>query len=108
MSNCRLVTTKWSLQDESDSKNREQGLCEKNEFWKRLLDAGAKTVRFGDSRESVIEIIKPLIHGPAFEPLIITEVVTDNKTLPQTAAGQIVNDDIEEAKKAHQAEVADL
>jgi hypothetical protein len=29
MSNCRLVTTKWSLQDES-----EQELCEKNEFWK--------------------------------------------------------------------------
>jgi hypothetical protein len=39
-------------------------------------------VRFGDSREFTIKIIKPLIYGLAFEPFIITKVVTDNKTLP--------------------------
>jgi hypothetical protein len=32
MTNCRLMTTKWSLQPENVSKAREQELCEKDEF----------------------------------------------------------------------------
>lgn len=79
MSHCRLVTSKWSLQPYSVSEAREQELCEGEEFWKPLLAAGAKTVRFGDSMTSAIEIIKPLIQGPAFEPLLIEEVVKQGK-----------------------------
>ena len=88
MANCRLVTTKWSLQDDKVSKAREQELCEKEEFWRPLLAAGARDVRFGDSKQSAIEIIKPLIQGPAFEPLLVEDVVRDKKPLRQTQAGK--------------------
>jgi hypothetical protein len=108
MANCRLVTTKWSLQPESVSIAREQELCEKEDFWQPLLAAGAQTVRFRDTMQSAINIIRPLIQGPAFEPLLVEEVVRDNKTLTQTQAGQVVNDDIGEANKAHRAEIAEL
>ena len=108
MSHCRLVTTKWSLQAEDVSKDRERELCEKEEFWKPLIDAGAKTVRFNDSQQSALEIIAPLVQGDAFEPLLVDEMVRKNKTLSQTRAGEMVNDDIEEATKAHKAEIADL
>jgi hypothetical protein len=108
MSHCRLVTSKWSLQLQGVSKAREQELCEGEEFWKPLLAAGAQTVRFSDSMQSAIEIIKPLVEGPAFKPLLIKEVIEQKKPLPQTQAGQVVNDDVEEAHKAFRAEVADL
>src|ERR1700761_2319848 len=108
MAKCRLVTTKWSLQSDSVSIDREQELCEKDEFWKPLLDAGAQTMRFNDSVESAISIIKPLIDSPAFKPLIVKEIVDQNKPLLQTKAGQVVNDDLEEARNNHKAEIAEL
>ncbi|KAN0115439.1 P-loop containing nucleoside triphosphate hydrolase protein [Hyaloscypha variabilis] len=108
MSHCRLVTSKWSLQPESVSVAREEELCQKEDFWKPFLAAGAKTARFHDSTSSAIDIIRPLVQGPAFEPLLVKEISKQGKTLPQTQAGQVVNDDIEEARKAHKAEIAVL
>lgn len=108
MKNCLLVTTKWGLQDQALSESRERELCEKPEFWKPLITAGARVVRFNDSMESAIQIIAPLYRGPSFEPLIIEELITQNVPLKRTQAGQVVNDDIEEARKAHAAQIRDL
>ena len=108
MKNVRLVTTKWSQVDYNVGLDREDELCQKEEFWQPLLAAGASAVRFGDSMESAIEIIKPLIHGPAFEPQLVEEVVRDGKPLRQTQAGQVVNDDVAEARKMHKAEMEQL
>jgi hypothetical protein len=107
MRHCRLVTTKWSLQPMHVSEAREKELCEKEEFWEPLIANGAKTVRFGDSMQSAIDIIKPLVHGSAFMPLIVSEVVELHKTPEQTQAGIFVTDDIEELKKACAQDIAD-
>ena len=90
------------------SEARERELCERKEFWQPLLAAGAQTVRFGDSMESAIDIIRPLVQGSAFKPLLVTEVVDKHKVIEDTQAGQVVNDDLERAKKLHLAEIADL
>jgi hypothetical protein len=108
MNHCRLVTTKWSKQEMRVSEDRERELCQKKEFWQPLLAAGAQTVRFDDSMESAIDIIKPLVYGRPFKPLLIKEIVNDRKTIDQTKAGREVNDDIEKARKIHLAEIADL
>ena len=108
MDHCRLVTTKWSLQPESVSMDRERELCEKKEFWQPLLAAGAQTVRFGDSRESAMDIITPLLQKPPIEPLLVEEIVEGHKLTEDTHAGMVVNDDLEKAKKMHLAEIADL
>ena len=49
-----------------------------------------------------------MVQGDAFEPLLVDEMVRKKKTLSQTRAGEIVNDDIEETTNAHEAEIADL
>lgn len=108
MKSIRLVTTKWSQVDFNLGVERENQLCQEEQFWKPLLDAGASAVRFGDSMESAIEIIKPLIHGQPFDPQLVEEVVRDHKPLSQTQAGRVVNDDVAEATKMHEAEKAQL
>jgi hypothetical protein len=108
LAHCRLVTSKWSTQAQSVSVARERELCEKKEFWQPLLAAGAKTVRFGDSMGSAINIIKPLLQGSAFRPLLLKEIDEDHKTIEETQAGIVVLDDIEKARKIHLAEIADL
>lgn len=108
MKNCRLVTTKWSKVDYATGVDRETELCEEEKFWRPLLNAGASTVRFQDTTESAIEIIKPLVHGQAMEPQLVKEVVREGRSLKQTSAGQIVNEEVLEAKKAHAAEIEQL
>jgi hypothetical protein len=108
MKNCRLVTTKWSKVDHATGVERETELCREDKFWRPLLNAGASTVRFQDTMESAIDIIKPLVHGQAMEPQLVKEVVREGKSLKQTSAGQIVNDDVLEAKKAHATEMEQL
>jgi hypothetical protein len=66
------------------SKAREQELSERKEFWQPLLAPGAQTVRFGDSMQSAIDIIKPLLQRPASEPLLVEEVVKNKETIQQT------------------------
>lgn len=108
MSNCRLVTTKWSKEPKEKAEDREQQLASKEGLWQPLVAAGAQMVRFDDSMKSAIEIINPLVKGPAFKPLLLEEIITLGRTLPQTQAGKVVNDDIETMKKAHQDEIAEL
>jgi len=107
MKNCRLVTTKWKLVEEAVGADREKELCESDDFWRPLVRAGATTVRFDDSTESAMNILGPLVFGPSFEPQLLGEL-RDGTTLPQTEAGQVVNDDVEEATKAHATELKEL
>ncbi|CAN9105895.1 unnamed protein product [Alternaria alternata] len=107
MKNCRLVTTKWTQVNYETAVAREKELCEKEEFWQPLIAAGATTIRFGDTMQSAFDIIRPFVYGPSFKPQLVEEL-RDGKTLPQTAAGQVVNDDVEEAKRAHEVEMKQL
>jgi hypothetical protein len=107
MKNCRLVTTKWTLVDEAVGAAREKELCESNEFWAPLLKAGATTVRFHDSTESAMDVIRPLALGHSFEPQLVGEM-RDGKRLDETEAGQQVNDDINKAHKANAAQIKEL
>ena len=107
MPHCRLVTTKWSLQPKRVSEAREKELCEKEEFWEPLIANGAQAVRFGDSMQSAIDIIKPLVHGSAFMPKVVSQVVELHMAPDQTDAGIFVTDDVEKLREAHAQEIAD-
>jgi hypothetical protein len=65
MANCVLVTTKWSQQSEEKSAAHEQSLMTNKNFWKPLLDRGARVERFQDSTKS---------HTISFEQLPVTQV----------------------------------
>lgn len=108
MSSCCLVTTKWSLQDSAVSESREDEIRTNPKFWQPLLARGAKIARFGDSMESAINIIKPLVNSNGFTPQITIETQIQGKRLVDTEAGREVNVNLEEAVKAHKSDMADL
>lgn len=108
MCKCCLVTTKWSLEEQSVALKREKVLTENRNFWKLLLTRGARVERFGDSMTSAIEIIRPLAEGQAFLPRLTKETVIEKKLLVETEAGKEVNENLEEAQKLHKKEIAEL
>jgi len=82
--------------------------CPIRNFWQPLLARGAKIARFGDSRQSAIDIITPLLRNRGFTPQITIETQIQGKRLVDTEAGKEVNVNLEEAVKAHKSEMADL
>ncbi|KAH8682882.1 hypothetical protein BGZ60DRAFT_524228 [Tricladium varicosporioides] len=105
---CRLITTKWSLQDRAVSEQREGELQNNPNFWKPLIDRGARMVRFGDSMDSAKEIIRPLLEGPGVVLQLTQETQIKGLKLEATDAGKEVNEDLQKAKDAHRQELADL
>ncbi|KAF3933732.1 hypothetical protein ABW19_dt0205332 [Dactylella cylindrospora] len=108
MAQCCLVTTKWSLQPKDKFEGRELELKTNKKFWRTMMERGARVVRFGDSMQSAIDIIRPLAAGSGFTPQLTEEYAIAGKRLVQTAAGKEVNDRLEEARKAHEKEMAEL
>ncbi|KAH7381558.1 P-loop containing nucleoside triphosphate hydrolase protein [Pyrenochaeta sp. MPI-SDFR-AT-0127] len=108
MRHCYLVTTKWSKQPGSVSEDREIELQSNKDFWKPLIDRGAKMVRFSDSKQSALEIIKPLAHCPQFLFKLTVEFNLENKKLDETTSGKMANEELEKAKAAFRKELDDL
>ncbi|KAI6096475.1 hypothetical protein EDD16DRAFT_1902891 [Pisolithus croceorrhizus] len=81
----RLVTTMWDrVKDPQDAETMVSQL-ERN-FWKPLLDAGARHMRFKNSKQSAWDIVKDL--GGEGEPLLLQrELVDAGRTLYETFAG---------------------
>ncbi|KAF3912136.1 hypothetical protein ABW21_db0205421 [Orbilia brochopaga] len=90
MPNCLLVTTKWGVTNEPTEllDARENELLTSKEFWQPLMERGARSVRFGDSKETALSIISFLTCKPDFVPLITEEFAQQNRELGQTTAGQ--------------------
>lgn len=108
MRHCYLVTTKWSKQPGSVSEDREIELQSNKDFWKPLLDRGAKMVRFHDSMQSAITIIRPLTQCPEFLFKLTVEFNVQKKKLDETSSGKMANEELEKAKAAFKKELEDL
>lgn len=108
MANCVLVTTKWSQQSEEKSVAHERSLMTNKNFWKPLLDRGARVERFQDSTKSAHDIIRTIANNAGFIPQITKEYTIQNLKLEDTSAGQEVNREIEEARKQHRKEMQEL
>ena len=105
LAHCRLVTTKWSLEkDRSVSEERERELCEKDKYWGQFIELGAQPVRFEDSMQSAIDIIKPLVLGTECVPLVVDEVVTKGLKKSETTVGLFASDNVEDVHKATAAD----
>lgn len=108
MRHCHLVTTKWSKQPSSVSEDRETELLTKKEFWKPLINRGARVVRFHDSVQSAHDIIGPLTQCPQFLFKLTVEYNLERKKLTDTTSGRMANEELEKAKAAFKKELDDL
>ncbi|KAI5985485.1 hypothetical protein EDD15DRAFT_1632328 [Pisolithus albus] len=84
----RLVTTMWDQVKNPRAAENMVSQLEKN-LWKPLLDAGARHMRFENTKESAWDIVKDL--GAEREPLLLQqELVDEGKHLYETFAGHAV------------------
>ncbi|CUS06775.1 unnamed protein product [Tuber aestivum] len=107
LSNVLLTTTQWSNVDLGEGGLRENSL--RNwDFWGGLIDKGATLQRFDGTRESGLELIRRLMPKERRPLNIQGQIVEQNRTLLETAAGQCINEELIAQEKRHKEEIESL
>lgn len=106
LKNVILVTTRWNEVDRGLGARREEEL--RSEFWKFMLDFGSTMMRYHGDQGSAVAIVSQLLHKETVVLDLQREIVDQGKTLSDTAAGALVNDDIEKVKAKYENELRDL
>ncbi|RPB03413.1 hypothetical protein L873DRAFT_1591928, partial [Choiromyces venosus 120613-1] len=107
--NVFLTTTQWSrVTDLADGESREKGLCQDRNFWGILLEKGATLQRFQGTRESGLKLIADLMSNQPEALDIQNQIVTQNRTIVETDAGQCINEELIEQEKKYKRELEAL
>ncbi|CAO2648332.1 Nn.00g075990.m01.CDS01 [Neocucurbitaria sp. VM-36] len=101
LKNVILATTFWSEVAKDDAIRREEQLRATPEFWGDMLDRGSTMKRLVD-HASALEIVGLLVKKPQITLQIQQELVEDNKSLVDTAAGQAVNEELMRIQQKHE------
>ncbi|KAM0547206.1 hypothetical protein ACHAPJ_010466 [Fusarium lateritium] len=105
-----LVTTMWEeLELQQSGEYREAQLASNESYWGDLYNKGSKILRHNNTQESALNIVDILLKNKGQAALAIQhELVDEYKTLINTAAGQAIHMDLEEAIKRYENEIRDL
>jgi hypothetical protein len=106
MKNVMLVTTRWNEVEESIGANREREL--RDQFWKYMLSNGSTMMRYHGDHDSAVAIASQLLNKSTIILDLQRELVDEKKPLVSTAAGSLVNDNIEDLKARYEQELAAL
>jgi hypothetical protein len=108
-----LATTMWSEVNPEAGNRREIQLktstAPRPDFWKSMIDLGSQVFRQDREKESAEEIITYLIDKRRPVKLdIVEEMMVNNKTLDETAAGREVQDEIERQRLIYERKMEDI
>ena len=103
LKNVVLVTNMWGEVSLEDGQDRENQLTSK--FFKPVLNKGAQIARHLNTPESAHDVIRKIIENHPIVLQIQREVVDEQKDIVDTSAGEVVNKEINELIKRHQAEL---
>ena len=103
LENVVLVTNMWSEVSPEVGKDRENQLS--SNFFKPVLDLGARMAPHHDTVESAHGIIRRILKNHPVALRIQKEVVDENKDIIDTAAGEAVSEELNKQMKKHQAEL---
>ena len=112
--NVNLVTTFWEKTDPSEGELRVQDLSSKDEYWGSLVKKGVQIRRHYHNRESALKILEDYIPSPEngsredTKLAIQTEMVDAGKGLEETAAGQMLQEEIETIREKMRKEIDEL
>ncbi|PPQ78241.1 hypothetical protein CVT24_006502 [Panaeolus cyanescens] len=106
-----LVTTMWDqlIEDVSEASNRQQLLEE--EYWVDLIEGGALTHKFRNTKSSALDILWPLIEQTwqSRAPLYLqNELCIERKQLPKTEVGKQVFSRLDAILYPHQRRLNEL
>lgn len=98
--NVVLASTFWDVVDEESGARREDELCQTPQFWGGMKRNGSKVIRIRDYGQSV-DILLQLAAKPEVALQVQREMVEEEKTLSDTAAGQRLNQDLARTQEEH-------
>ncbi|KAF9437437.1 hypothetical protein BGZ76_000700 [Entomortierella beljakovae] len=107
--NMVMLTGRWGAVLQDVAERRENELEEK--YWRTFIDGGAQVDRYC-SKEDLVRIFKEFFQKPAVALDIQREMSIEGKSLDETAAGQYVNQNVNQElavlKKKFEEEIAEI
>lgn len=100
-----LCTTFWDLVDETTGAAREKELCEKREFWAKMMEQGSRVVRIVDYAQSKDILLRMAQKSPVTLN-VQKEMVEERRSLDETSVGKAVNAQLAQLKADHEAQFA--
>ena len=106
LGNVTIVTNMWTRDSHDINEVREKELS--GNFFKPVLDKGARIARHDDTVQSAHDIIRGIMKKNPLVLRIQRELVDQHKDIADTAAGKIVNGELDEQTGRHQAELREV
>ena len=103
LKNVVLVTNMWGEVSPEDGQDRENELS--SDFFKPVLDKGARMTRHHNTTESAHGVVRGFIENDPVALQIQRELVDEHKDIIDTAAGEVVNRELNEQMRRHQDEL---
>ena len=103
LKNVVLVTNMWGQVSRDVGEARESELS--SNFFKPVLDEGARMVRHNNTVRSAHDIIRKIIANTPTVLQIQQELVKEHKDIASTAAGEVISKELNEQMRRHQAEL---
>ena len=101
LKNVALVTNMWGEVSPEDGQDRENKLS--NKFFKPAIDKGAQMARHHNTIQSSHDIVRMIMKNHPEVLQIQREVVDEQKDIVDTAAGEVVNGELNELIRKHGA-----
>ena len=106
LKNVALVTNMWSEVSPKDGQDRESTLSSR--FFKPAIDKGARMVRHHNTAQSAHDVIWRIIRNYPIVLQIQRELVDEAKDIANTAAGEIINRELNVLIRRYQAELEEV
>jgi len=106
LKNVILVTNIWGMFPKDVEEARERELT--TSFFKPVLDKGAQLARHHNTAESAHDIVRRIMRNRPVALQIQQELVDEGKDITDTAAGEVINKELNEQVRRHQAELEDV
>ena len=103
LKNVILVTNMWGEVSRDIGEAREDELT--SDFFKPVLDKGAQMARHHNTAQSAHDIIRRIMKNRPVALQIQRELVDEHKDIVDTAAGEVINQELKEQIRKHQVEL---
>jgi predicted RNase H-like nuclease (RuvC/YqgF family) len=103
LKNVIFVTNMWGEVPQDVGEARERELA--TTFFKPVLDKGAQLVRHDNTVQSAYDIIRSIMKNKPAALQIQRELVDEHKNIVNTSAGEVINKELNDHIRRHQAEL---
>ncbi|KAJ4480258.1 P-loop containing nucleoside triphosphate hydrolase protein [Lentinula aciculospora] len=106
--NVVVLTTFWDKVNETEGETREEELMSNSNFFKDLVDGGARFMRHDQKNSGARQVLDHIFTLVPTTVQIQNEIRVEGKSLEETAAGSVHREEINRMIAMHQKEMQDL